>query len=591
MLERAYHNVKPIILKRICQEFNINPLHRPLAASVISRSLTTELCASSGLIKREKMGILIDRLAGAPELGELIQSHENLADRVSRLRIFDGKQEISDKDIGLHLWHVFEDMHPESPEDMYSDLFINSAVLSDGIKQIRGAKAPAGVIRIVNLYSQHLSRSPSEGELDHLKDLKEFAEERKKTLKREWLEPIIEELRAAKSEKDRMRVFLGIVTRETSINRACFFNEAAIPVMGIGSSTTNEHREKIGKLQSTAPAKSYNPEEDKQLNNRMKSLDLPIPRIVPDHPILYVQKEGKAYKVSVDGRKIEISRDAQNYEIHRLIERVRQAVPFDDSLMHDFAIIPVRNGKKLGFLYADMAYDKASIPLEDLADISSACGYEICEIQEMERYKNDETIGRSFRSWLRDYFQLVPGEKGNAEKMRGYLITYRDSILRKEKADYVRIVNVEQMINESFHRLLPLSGVKPSVNVDVSSEASRIIFQPYHFQGIIDGLIMNAIWSQEAAGNKNYNINIKVERKGSQLILTQRNGGRGVIASSMSDYENHDLGMAIIAFALDRKVCDPDCSNGSGRRTPQILEPTRDSGPGFKVTIDDVEFI
>jgi hypothetical protein len=177
--------------------------------------------------------------------------------------------------------------------------------------------------------------------------------------------------------------------------------------------------------------------------------------------------------------------------------------------------------------------------------------------------------------------------------MSGYFHTYRANILRKEKAGYIRLVDVKQLINESLNRLLP-SGVNANISVDVSADASHIYYQPYHLQGIVDGLIMNAIWSHEAAKSKNYKINIKVERKGDRLILTQTNGGQGLSASGFSDRENLDLGAMILSDAIDILTCDPslqpDHKGHSSHGNPRILSATREQGPGLEVTLADVEF-
>jgi light-regulated signal transduction histidine kinase (bacteriophytochrome) len=198
-------------------------------------------------------------------------------------------------------------------------------------------------------------------------------------------------------------------------------------------------------------------------------------------------------------------------------------------------------------------------------------------------------------NWIRDYKSASGERMSQMEMMRktsvvkdGYLETYNTSVLNKERPDYLRLVDLKETIHESFKRLLP-EGVELDMNVDTGG-VSHVIYQPYHLQGVIDGLIMNAIWSCEIAGCRKYKISIGVSRKGNQLFITQANNGKG-LDFEIEDKKYFDLGASISIDSLDIRRAGakdgPDMFHGNWK----ILGPTNGYSAGFGIILNDAKFV
>ncbi len=579
---------KNTIIQRMCKGLQINPNGHPLAFAKLSRLITApSRHPQTGLIRHDKIDTLVRSLKDAPELLSFTSSHspESLRDMMTRSEIV---LEVDQEGIGITNSIKALKILAET-EDMESEQLVCSTILLFASEKLKEAKSPTEVVEIVDLYQRYLPQAVSEFGIGFLDILVNQAEITKANLEKHLELSIKDQLSVMKGEKDLIHRLLHILTW-TGINRACFFGPMADGYMAIGSVTRKEHEDKIKSIPQNAdqteliePPGVFNPREDEPLNKQIKSFKLPL--LIPDYPIL-IENE-KIYRVSEDRVKSELE-IYSNFDLFLFSRALKEGMKFDKKEVSHFLVIPVLNGTKLGFIYLDNAYDDHPIGFAELVKRVNYTGPIIDSAQKREKEKNDKMIGGLLWDWLNDYKQFIDAGKGsNSAIRRGYQITYRDNVLRKEGAEFIRKINIGRLIEESLRRINP-HGMGQT-NIEIDESVSDFYFQPYHMQGIIDGMVMNAIWCQEVKDNKKYEIVFKVERRGNDLVIRATNAGAKMEFQRVHDFENLDLGTAIISESLDVKLADPT-TDLARHGDLHILDPAENHGPGLEVVLTNIEF-
>jgi|GEM_PF-5488542 len=577
------------IVQNICRGLNIRADQHPIALKTISALVNSDIRQlPTGLVKPDKVDALTRSMHDAPELKEFTHKYtsEDLKEMLDHLEIIApaGSEDLA---VASEIEALKILLHAEDKE---TDNLTNAAIILYASSLLREANTPAEVVSIVNLFQRYLPQAVSEFGVDFLGILINQAEVAKTNLERHLELSIKDQLSVMRGEKDLIHRLLHILTW-TGVNRACFFGPMADGFMAIGSVSRAEHEGKVRDLpENVDPTEliekpgEFDPHEDEPLNVQIRSLSLPV--FLPEFPILV--EKGSVHRVSEEGDKIELKFN-ENLEAYFFARAIQEGLKFDGREVDTFLLAPVKNGSLLGFIYIDNAYDNSPIEYGELIKRVNYTGPIIDSAQKREREKNDKMIGSLLTDWLKDYTGVVLPRGGkNSDVRRGYQVTYRDNVLRKEGAEFKRKVYLRRVIEESVKRFIPHDN--GDIKIKIHDSIPDFYYQPYHLQGIMDGLIMNAVWSHSINKKQGLKITIDCRIRSGKLVVRVTSAGAKMDFQGVHDWENLDLGTAIVLESLDIKLADPQ-SELQSHGDLKILDPTSSHGPGLEVSLNDVEFL